>query len=161
MKKSFLLAMIVVGILSNGSLMGKYKLGKPYEVEGKWYYPKENVHYEETGQASWYGDSFHKKLTANGEIFDKNRISAAHPTLPLPSIVKVTNLDNGKSLTVRVNDRGPFVHDRIIDFSEKTARLLGFHKEGTARVKVTFDAAATKKIRPLTLAKVKKLRNYT
>ena len=114
----------------------KYKIGNPYEIKNIWYYPKRDLSYEETGIASWYGDKFHGKLTANGEIFNKNNISAAHKTLPMPSMVRVTNLDNGNVLNVRINDRGPYVHGRIIDLSEKAADLLGFKDVGIARVKV-------------------------
>ena len=113
-----------------------YKIGDPYEIKNIWYYPKRDLSYEETGIASWYGDKFHGKLTANGEIFNKNSISAAHKTLPMPSMVRVTNLDNGNVLNVRINDRGPYIHGRIIDLSEKAAELLGFKDVGIARVKV-------------------------
>ena len=114
----------------------KYKIGNPYEIKDIWYYPKRDLTYEETGIASWYGEKFHGKLTANGEIFNKDTISAAHKTLPMPSMVRVTNLDNGNVLNVRINDRGPYIHGRIIDLSEKGADLLGFKGVGTARVKV-------------------------
>ena len=114
----------------------KYKIGNPYEIKNIWYYPKRDLSYEETGIASWYGDKFHGKLTANGEIFNKNNISAAHKTLPMPSMVRVTNLDNGNVLNVRINDRGPYVNGRIIDLSEKAANLLGFKEVGIARVRV-------------------------
>ncbi len=115
---------------------GAYKIGKPYEIAGQWYYPAVDYEYRETGIASWYGPKFHGKYTANGEIFDQNEVSAAHRTLPLPSIVRVTNLENGRSLKVRVNDRGPFARGRIIDMSRKAAQLLGFEKQGTAKVMV-------------------------
>lgn len=115
---------------------GVYKLGKPYKVNGKWYFPKEDFKYDEIGVASWYGPGFHLRPAANGEIFDMNLVSAAHKTLPLPSVVKVTNLDNGRSLLIRVNDRGPFVNDRIIDLSRKAAELLGMLSKGTAKVRV-------------------------
>ena len=114
-----------------------YKVGDPYQVAGIWYYPKEDFGYNETGIASFYGADFHGKLTANGEVFDRNGISGAHPTLPMPANVRVTNLENGRSLVVRVNDRGPFVSGRIIDLSEHAADLLGFKQTGTARVRVT------------------------
>ena len=113
-----------------------YKIGTPYVIKGKKYYPHEDYNYEETGMASWYGDFDHGDLTANGEIFDENIMTAAHRTLPLPSIVKVTNLSNGKSLIVRVNDRGPFARNRIIDLSKKAAEELGFKNQGTAKVHV-------------------------
>ena len=114
----------------------KYKIGNPYEIKDIWYYPKRDLTYEETGIASWYGEKFHGKLTANGEIFNKDIISAAHKTLPMPSMVRVTNLDNGNVLNVRINDRGPYIHGRIIDLSEKAADLLGFKDVGIARVRV-------------------------
>lgn len=115
---------------------GTYKVGNPYKVLGKWYYPKEDYNYVETGIASWYGKDFHAKYTANGEIYDMNTLTAAHRTLPLPSIVRVTNLENGRSLVLRVNDRGPFAKNRIIDISKRGAQLLGFQAQGTAKVKV-------------------------
>ncbi|HEV2531615.1 septal ring lytic transglycosylase RlpA family protein [Phenylobacterium sp.] len=111
---------------------------KPYQVGGVWYVPKAQPHYNETGVASWYGDAFHLKPTADGEIFDKDRPSAAHTTLPLPSLVEVTNLDNGKKLVVRVNDRGPFVDNRIIDLSHEAARQLGYDRKGLAHVRVRY-----------------------
>jgi rare lipoprotein A len=113
-----------------------YKIGNPYQVDGVWYYPAEDFNYSETGIASWYGDEFAGRRTASGEIFDPNQISAAHRTLPMPCIVRITNLDNGRALAVRVNDRGPFAHGRIIDVSRRTAQLLGFHAQGTAKVRV-------------------------
>jgi len=115
---------------------GKYKIGNPYQIQGVWYYPAEDFEYVETGIASWYGQQFQGKPTANGEVFDMNLVSAAHRTLPLPSIIRVTNLENGRSLVVRVNDRGPFAHGRILDMSKRGAQLLGYQKQGTARVKV-------------------------
>jgi len=117
---------------------GTYKVGQPYEVDGTWYYPAENPDYDETGIASWYGPNFHEKYTANGEIFDQNAISAAHRTLPMPSIVEVENLENGRAIQVRINDRGPFVGDRIIDLSYHAAKLLGFDRQGTAKVRVRY-----------------------
>ena len=114
-----------------------YKVGNPYKINGKWYYPAIDYDYDETGYASWYGPGFHGKKTANGEIFDQNKISAAHRTLPLPSIVKVTNLENGKFLeSVRVNDRGPFARDRILDLSKEAAKELGFVNKGVTKVRV-------------------------
>ena len=114
-----------------------YKVGTPYKINGKWYYPAVDYDYKEIGIASWYGPGFHGKKTANGEIFDQNKVSAAHRTLPMPSIVRVTNLDNGKVLSkVRVNDRGPFAGNRIIDLSKKAAQELGFVNSGIAKVKV-------------------------
>lgn len=115
---------------------GAIKLGKPYRIAGIWYYPEDNQDYDETGYASWYGPKFHGRPTANGERFDMNQLSAAHRTLPLPSLVLVTNLENGRSIKVRINDRGPFVEDRIIDLSRRAAQFLGFEKQGIARVRV-------------------------
>lgn len=119
-----------------------YKVGEPYKINGKWYRPEEDPDYSEVGVASWYGPQFHRRLTANGEIFDMNRLSAAHTTLPLPSMVEVTNLSNGRSLVVRVNDRGPFASNRIIDMSRAAARRLGFEQEGTTRVRVRYVGPA-------------------
>lgn len=121
---------------------GTYKLGNPYTVAGRTYVPRNDPNYDRTGTASWYGDDFHGRLTANGEVFDMNRLTAAHPTLPLPSLVRVTNIENGRSLVVRVNDRGPFVHDRIIDLSRASANTLGFRTQGTARVRVQYVGPA-------------------
>lgn len=115
---------------------GIYKIGTPYNIDGTWYYPAANYSYDETGIASWYGEEFHGRYTANGEIFDANTFSAAHPTLPMPSIVEVSNLENGRTLILRVNDRGPFVGGRVIDVSRAAARALGFEAEGTAKVRV-------------------------
>lgn len=112
------------------------KIGKPYQVMGNWYYPSADPDYTEEGLASWYGPTFHGKYTANGEVYDQNALSAAHKTLPLPSILRVTNLENGRVLMVRVNDRGPFVGDRILDLSKRSAQLLGVIQRGTARVRV-------------------------
>lgn len=121
---------------------GTYRVGKPYVVAGKTYVPEENVDYRAEGMASWYGDAFHGRLTANGEIFDMNSISAAHPTLPLPSYVRVTNLENNRSIVARVNDRGPYHGNRVIDLSVKTAKLLGFHDDGLAQVRVEYVGRA-------------------
>ena len=115
---------------------GAYKVGKPYVINGKRYVPQVNYEYSETGLASWYGPGFHGKKTANGERFNKHELTAAHRTLPMPSIVRVTNLENGKSVMVRVNDRGPFSKNRIIDVSQKAADLLGFRNQGVAKVRV-------------------------
>jgi rare lipoprotein A len=129
----------------------KYKIGKPYEIQGVWYYPAENLNYTETGIASWYGPNFHGKYTANGEIFDQNLITAAHRTLPLPSVVKVTNLENGRTISMRVNDRGPFARNRIIDISRRGAQLLGFKEKGTAKVKVVILPDESRRIKIATL----------
>ncbi len=127
----------VSGSTDESSLMTRpHKIGRPYQVNGVWYYPREQPGYDRTGVASWYGEPFHGRRTANGEIYDMNRVSAAHPTLPLPTRVKVTNLENGRSIVVRVNDRGPFVNGRLIDLSRETARLLGMLQTGTAKVRV-------------------------
>jgi len=114
----------------------KVKIGQPYQISGIWYYPKDDQNYDQTGIASWYGHPFHGQATANGETYDMDSLSAAHQTLPLPSYVRVTNLENGRSLVVKVNDRGPFVNGRIIDLSRRSARLLGFYDQGTAKVRV-------------------------
>jgi len=121
---------------------GIYKIGKPYQIGDTWYYPREQPDYDETGVASWYGPTFYGHRTANGEVYTAQDLTAAHRTLPLPVNVRVTNLDNGKSLVVRVNDRGPFAKGRIIDLSERAAELLGYKEKGTARVRVTFVARA-------------------
>ena len=113
-----------------------YKIGAPYTVNGITYYPHVDYAYDRTGVASWYGEAFQGRYTANGEVFDLNQISAAHTTLPLPSIVEVVNLDNNRALRIRVNDRGPFARGRIIDLSRRAAQLLGFERVGTARVRV-------------------------
>jgi rare lipoprotein A len=117
---------------------GVYKIGNPYQIEGTWYYPREQPDYDETGVASWYGPTFYGHRTANGEPFDAAGLTAAHRTLPMPVNVRVTNLENGKSLILRVNDRGPFAKGRILDVTERAAKLLGFYANGSARVRVTF-----------------------
>lgn len=121
---------------------GRYMVGKPYVVKGKRYYPKEDPNYDRKGVASWYGRAFRGRRTANGEIYDPDHLSAAHPTLPLPSYVRVTNLENGSSLIVRVNDRGPFHHGRIIDVSSKAAELLDLKHRGTGAVQVRYVGRA-------------------
>src|SRR5918996_347663 len=121
---------------------GHYKLGTPYQIDGRWYYPSYDSSYAAVGIASWYGHPFHGRATANGELFDRDKPSAAHPTLPLPSIVRVTNLANQRQLELRVNDRGPFVGDRIIDLSQAAARALGFEQDGTTEVRVEFVGLA-------------------
>jgi rare lipoprotein A len=115
---------------------------KPYQVGGRWYVPQEQPNYNEVGLASWYGGHHQGRPTANGERFDKDMVSAAHKTLPLPSVVEVTNLDNGRKIQVRVNDRGPFVDGRIIDLSQEAARRLGFEGKGLARVRVRYVGEA-------------------
>ena len=121
---------------------GVYRVGKPYTVAGRLYVPEENRSYRAEGLASWYGTDFHGRRTANGEIFDMTSISAAHPTMPLPSYARVTNMRNGKSVIVRVNDRGPYHGNRIIDVSHRAAKLLDFHGHGIARVKVDYVGRA-------------------
>lgn len=121
---------------------GRFQIGKPYKIRGKWYKPKEDPSLNEVGLASWYGPNFHGRLTANGEIYDQYGISAAHPTMPLPSYATVTNLENGRKITVRVNDRGPYAHGRVIDLSAKAAELLGYTKQGVAKVRVQFSGLA-------------------
>ncbi|MBI1366034.1 MAG: septal ring lytic transglycosylase RlpA family protein [Alphaproteobacteria bacterium] len=123
---------------ASGPSTGVYKVGSPYKVNGKTYVPHADPDYDKIGVASWYGDEFNGRKTANGEIFDKARLSAAHTTLPLPSLVEVENLENGRRVVVRVNDRGPFVGDRLIDVSHAAARALGFDKKGLARVRVRY-----------------------
>ncbi len=125
---------------------GAYKVGSSYKINGKRYYPSVDYSYNQVGMASWYGPNFDGKKTANGEIFDQNALTAAHKTLPLPSIVRVTNLQNGKSLIVRVNDRGPYAHSRIIDMSKRAAELLGFKNQGTAKVRVEVLEAESRKL---------------
>src|SRR5215469_6964531 len=139
-----LLALLLAGCASGppsgpsqgGEVAGHYRVGGPYQIKGIWYYPAVDYNYDRTGVASWYGEQFEGRLTANGEIFDLNQLTAAHTTLPMPSIVQVTNLENGRSLQVRVNDRGPFVDGRLIDLSRRSAQLLGFERRGTTLVRV-------------------------
>ncbi len=117
---------------------GVFKLGEPYLAGGKWYVPIADRSYDRVGLASWYGDFFHGRLTANGEIYDMNALTGAHPTLPLPTYVAVTNLSNNRTVVVRINDRGPYHEDRIIDLSHKAAEVLGFYGHGTAAVRVRY-----------------------
>lgn len=132
-------------VVAEGELVprggGMYMVGKPYTIAGRTYYPSEK-RYAAVGLASWYGDAFHGRRTANGEIYDRDAISAAHPTMPLPSYARVTNLRNHYSMIVRVNDRGPFANDRIMDVSRKTAKILDFSRRGTTPVKVEYISAA-------------------
>ncbi len=121
---------------------GAYRVGKPYNVNGRIYVPAENPSYRAEGMASWYGRDFHGRLTANGEVYDMHSISAAHTTLPLPSYVRVTNLDNGRSMIVRVNDRGPYSRNRVIDLSIGTAKALDFYSRGVAHVRVEYVGRA-------------------
>jgi rare lipoprotein A len=122
---------------------GVYRVGNAYTIAGRTYVPEANPNYNAEGVASWYGADFHGRRTANGEVFDMHSISAAHPTLPIPSYVRVTNLSNRRSLIVRINDRGPFKDDRIIDLSKKSADLLGFRGNGLARVRVEYVGRAS------------------
>ena len=121
---------------------GTYRVGKPYQVAGRLYVPEHDPAYRAEGIASWYGADFHGRLTANGEVYDKDGISAAHPTLPMPCYARVTNLANGRSIIVRINDRGPYAHDRVIDLSSRTAELLGYKGHGLARVRVEYVGPA-------------------
>jgi rare lipoprotein A len=121
---------------------GAYRVGKPYNINGRTYFPSENPSYRGEGIASWYGPDFHGRLTANGEVYDMHSLSAAHPTMPLPSYARVTNLDNGRSIIVRVNDRGPYAYGRIIDLSIGTAKALEFYGKGLARVRVEYVGRA-------------------
>src|SRR5690606_37005950 len=121
---------------------GRDQTGKPYMVKGKWYHPTEAPGYRKTGLASWYGDAFHGRLTANGEIYDMTHLTAAHPTMPLPSYARVTNTKNGNSVIVRVNDRGPFAHGRVIDLSRRAAELLDYTHSGVAKVEVEYVGRA-------------------
>lgn len=136
---------------------GVYKIGDPYQINNIWYRPEENYKYKEVGIASWYGPDFHKGITANGETYNMYELSAAHKTLPLPSIVKVTNLDNGKSVVVRVNDRGPFVNNRIIDLSKAAAEQLDMVETGTAKVRVEIMADESKDLKDAILSNGGKL----
>lgn len=113
-----------------------YKVGNPYKIAGKTYYPMVDPYYDRTGLASWYGTKFHGRRTANGDIFNMNALTAAHTTLPMPSYVRVTNPDNGRWLILLVNDRGPFIGDRLIDVSRRAAQLLGFEKKGVTKVRI-------------------------
>lgn len=121
---------------------GRQMVGKPYKVAGKWYHPKHDPDYTSVGYASWYGPTFHGRMTANGEVFDRNALTAAHTTMPLPSYARVTNLKNGRSMIVRVNDRGPFHDKRTIDLSERVAEMLDMKHKGVGKVKVEYVGPA-------------------
>lgn len=121
---------------------GVYKVGNPYQIAGEWYTPREDPYYDRRGIASWYGDEFHGRKTANGEVFDMYALTAAHPTMPLPSYAEVTNMRNGRRIIVRVNDRGPYKHDREIDLSKKSAQVLGFYRQGTTPIRVRYIGRA-------------------
>ncbi len=135
----------------------RYVIGVPYRINGVWYYPAENFGYDQTGIASYYGGErsgvdFHGRLTANGEVYDMNTMTAAHQTLPLPTIVRVTHLENGRSIVVRINDRGPFANNRIIDLSRRSAQLLGFERTGVAPVRVQILAEESRNVRDALIA---------
>jgi len=137
---------------------GIYKIGDPYQINGAWYYPAEDYDYAESGIASFYGGetrgtNFHGRLTANGELYDMNGLTAAHQTLPMPSVVRVTNLENGRSIVLRVNDRGPFARGRILDVSRRAAQLLGFEQQGTARVRVEILAEESRALKDAMLGR--------
>jgi len=137
--------LILAGCASNPSNIKPkphYKVGTPYQVKGTWYYPAEDPDYDKVGVASWYGRDFHGRYTANGEVYDMNAMTAAHPTLPMPSFVEVENLQNQRRVVVRVNDRGPFAKNRIIDMSRAAAKRLGFTTQGTTEVRVRYLAPA-------------------
>jgi rare lipoprotein A len=121
---------------------GRLSIGKPYQIRGKWYKPADQPGYSREGKASWYGDAFHGRLTANGEIYDMNNLTAAHPTLPLPSYARVTNLANGTSVIVRINDRGPYAEGRVIDLSKRVAQVLDTKNAGVGRVRVDYVGVA-------------------
>ncbi len=147
----YLVVFLVLALTSCGhfykqATTGNYKVGNPYKIGDKLYTPKIQPDYDEVGMASWYGSDFHKKETANGGIFNRNALTAAHRTLPLPSMIKVTNLSNNKTLIVMVNDRGPFSKDRILDLSERAAEILGFKDKGIAKVRVQFLPGQTKRL---------------
>jgi rare lipoprotein A len=131
---------------SSDNFHGFYKIGEPYKVQDKEFIPKEQPEYDEVGMSSWYGTDFHGKQTANGDTYDKNSLTAAHNTLPLPSMVRITNLENNKTLIVMVNDRGPFSKGRIIDVSERAAEILGYKDKGVAKVRVQFLKGHTKRL---------------
>jgi rare lipoprotein A len=121
---------------------GSYKVGEPYQIDGQWHTPQEDPSYDRVGVSSYYAADFHGRRTSNGEIFDMWALTAAHPTLPLPSLVYVTNMENGRTLLLRVNDRGPYVNNRLIDVSRAAARYLGYETRGTARVRVRYAGRA-------------------
>ncbi len=145
---SLILLLFITSCASKESKTGYYKVGAPYQIKNEWYHPKEDHNYDEVGISSWYGSEFHNKKTANGGIFNRNALTAAHRTLPLPSIVRVTNLENNRSIVLTVNDRGPFSKKRILDVSEKAAEKLGFKNKGTTKVRVQFLPEETKKLLP-------------
>jgi rare lipoprotein A len=121
---------------------GHYKLGSPYKIANRWYVPAEDPNYDKIGLASWYGTDFHGRKTANGEVFDMYAMTAAHPTLPLPSYAYVTSTKTGRTVLVRINDRGPYAHDRVMDLSRRTAEALGIAAAGVSEVRVKFAGRA-------------------
>lgn len=131
---------------SRSQTQGTFKVGDPYQIGGQWYKPTESYEFTQTGIASWYGPGFHGKRTANGETFSMHELTAAHKTLQMPSLVRVTNLENGRSVIVRINDRGPFSRGRIIDLSSKAADLLDFKRQGTAKVRIQVLSEESKAI---------------
>ncbi len=156
--KNFILICVALTILSScasiyrkgggkdDGFYGYYKVGNPYKINDKWYYPKEQPEYDETGIASWYGTDFDGKMTANGDTYDRFSLTAAHNTLPMPSMVRVTNLDNNKTIILMVNDRGPYSKGRVIDVSQRAAEILGFKEKGMAKVRVQFLQGQTKRL---------------
>ena len=124
-----------------------YKVEEPYEIKGIWYFPSEQAGYSEKGLASWYMPAGDSALTANGEVYDANLLTARHKTLPLPSLVKITNLENGKEIVARVNDRGPMVNNRLMDVSQEAARQLGMPSSGTVLVQVELLDEESKALR--------------
>lgn len=122
------------------------RVGPPYQANGRWYVPTPEPGYSQSGQASWYGPNFHGQRAANGDVFDQEALTAAHPTLPLNSLVQVTNLENGREVIVRVIDRGPFVGERLIDLSHASAVVLGFEQAGQARVNVRYLGPAPRRV---------------
>jgi rare lipoprotein A len=121
---------------------GRYQVGNAYQVAGVWFSPHEQPGYDKKGRASWYGEAFNRRRTSNGEYFDMTQLTAAHATLPLPSYAKVTNLENGRQVIVRINDRGPFVGTRVIDLSKRAADELGYRSQGTTNVRVQYIGPA-------------------
>ncbi len=137
--------LLIAGCSDSSTYQGgatRIKVGEPYQIGDQWYFPRMVDHYREVGVASWYGVPFHGRQTANGEIYDMHGMTAAHPTLPLPSLARVTNLQNGRSVVVRINDRGPFAKKRIIDLSRRAAWELGFKDQGTTDVEVVYMGLA-------------------
>lgn len=149
----FLFLIFPLKVVCGDRFYGEYKVGKSYRVGGEMYYPQENYNYTEIGRASWYGSKFYEKKTANGAIFNKGDFSAAHRTLPMPSVIRATNLENGRSMVVIVNDRGPYAKSRIVDFSESVAERLGFKKNGHAKVKITILENESKELKEALLNK--------